>query len=597
MENGNAYIIYVWQNPKMEVWFMEYIAEKIGDNYQEWKNGDVVFIFSPTGSGKTTFILKKLLPYLAEKGQRILYLVNRTALKLQLEIECKDIFGDYAKCIDIELYQSMETIISNNYVYAVNKYQSYFCIVCDEAHYFMMDSNYNTNTILSYNFIKNELWNKLQIYISATMENIKKFIKREIIESVHYTSYWMNQGIFLQKPREMLNRNIWEYEADRNYDYVETHIITEKKDIKPLIFESKEKWLIFVDSREVGKAVKKDILAGRENEDEKMNNMVAFITSDYQNEEETTKEMSIVISKQKQSAKVLIATSVLDNGVSIKDIELRNIIIMADTQTEFVQMLGRKRYDGNRIKLYIFGYDRKHFVQRKNLNGRRLEIIRNYNKKFEKLFGYNKLPNIGDIAHFNNLEWNCMQRLHCQLLRDLMERKKTFENIQALFIAFNGCLVPNRLAFQNIENLNMFYNSILEKFDEYGEDAFLREQLLWLGKTEEDSQKIIDDAKKSLYEKCREKVLDALEKICNDSIEKNAWVHFKNNLRDDLLVLLKHVQEKNKDCKDVETHVNTTKKNNVCISKQYMKFLHDYCDIPFRLTCVASVYTVHRIEE
>ena len=72
---------------------------------------------------------------------------------------------------------------------------------------------------------------------------------------------------------------------------------------------------------------------------------------------------------------------------------------------------------------------------------------------------------------------------------------------------------------------------------------------------------------------------------------------FKNNLRDDLLVLLKHVQEKNKDCEDVETHVNTTKKNNVCISKQYMKFLHDYCDIPFRLTCVASVYTVHRIEE
>ena len=62
---------------------MEYIAEKIGDNYQEWKNGDVVFISSPTGSGKTTFILKKLLPYLAEKGQRILYLVNRKALKLR----------------------------------------------------------------------------------------------------------------------------------------------------------------------------------------------------------------------------------------------------------------------------------------------------------------------------------------------------------------------------------------------------------------------------------------------------------------------------------------------------------------------------------
>ena len=70
---------------------------------------------------------------------------------------------------------------------------------------------------------------------------------------------------------------------------------------------------------------------------------VVFITAGYMNEPESAKEVDKIIRSSKQVARVLIATSVLDNGINIKDIDLRNLVIIADTKTEFMQMIGRKR--------------------------------------------------------------------------------------------------------------------------------------------------------------------------------------------------------------------------------------------------------------
>ena len=67
---------------------MNFIADSIGKGYKEWKfgdeegvvKGDNIFISSPTGRGKTSFIIREFLPYLAEQGKSLLYLVNRTIL-------------------------------------------------------------------------------------------------------------------------------------------------------------------------------------------------------------------------------------------------------------------------------------------------------------------------------------------------------------------------------------------------------------------------------------------------------------------------------------------------------------------------------------
>lgn len=50
----------------------------------------------------------------------------------------------------------------------------------------------------------------------------------------------------------------------------------------------------------------------------------------------------------------MIATSVIDNGVSIEDKALKNVVIDSTEEVEFMQMLGRKRWkDGEIINLFV----------------------------------------------------------------------------------------------------------------------------------------------------------------------------------------------------------------------------------------------------
>ncbi|MBR0290382.1 MAG: hypothetical protein IJQ82_15530 [Selenomonadaceae bacterium] len=54
---------------------------------------------------------------------------------------------------------------------------------------------------------------------------------------------------------------------------------------------------------------------------------------------------------------MLIATSVLDNGVNLKDSTIKHVVIDMLDQTEFIQMLGRVRISGNAtVNLYVRQY-------------------------------------------------------------------------------------------------------------------------------------------------------------------------------------------------------------------------------------------------
>ena len=63
---------------------------------------------------------------------------------------------------------------------------------------------------------------------------------------------------------------------------------------------------------------------------------------------------------------VLITTSVLDNGVNIKDPDVKNIVLITDDEVEFKQMLGRKRFlaEDEVVEVFISCGVRKDFVMR-----------------------------------------------------------------------------------------------------------------------------------------------------------------------------------------------------------------------------------------
>ena len=59
------------------------VPEELRGVFQSWRITNGVMIAAPTGTGKSTFVLSILYPYVAEHGGRLLIVSNRTALNSQ----------------------------------------------------------------------------------------------------------------------------------------------------------------------------------------------------------------------------------------------------------------------------------------------------------------------------------------------------------------------------------------------------------------------------------------------------------------------------------------------------------------------------------
>lgn len=106
-----------------------------------------------------------------------------------------------------------------------------------------------------------------------------------------------------------------------------------------------------------------------------------FLTADNKELEEQTKTIRTIFEKSRFDSDVLIATAVLDVGVSIKDPDVNQIFIRSYNSEEFLQMLGRlrvptdARYKG--ITLFI------HKIRKQDVD-RRLGQERTYLQILEK---------------------------------------------------------------------------------------------------------------------------------------------------------------------------------------------------------------------
>lgn len=622
---------------------MKYIVDAIGTSYQNWKAGDTIYISAPTGSGKTTFVLETLLPYLSMRSpqRKILYLVNRTILKEQIENDISKLSYELRKLIRVELYQTLEKCfidsemwtyypdywkgymdaISNvalpehrdnmlesvkrnlgrntsNAFWQLKELAQYDYVVCDEAHYFLTDSNYNTNTYLSYKFVRDAYTPKVRIYMSATIDEIRKCVLEDNARYNNTRTGYFNFStlkgrVHIQDKKFLLRDIDITSDFQNNYEYLDIHIINERSELAKIVTEDKNKWLIFVDNKNYGKSLKKDILAYVKDSDMREEAYVSFITSDYDMEEDALEEVGDIVKTSKVTSKILIATAVLDNGINIKDLELRNVVIMADTETEFIQMLGRKRQDGQKVQLYIYKYDRSHFQRRLRINKRRLKLAEESLRLVEKRIG--AMSNMcGDIEQINREENSAIWNNHKYLMSNLMNHYISFDDINSLFLNYAGVWHLNLLSFQNVENLNQYYAKMLDEFEEYGEDAFAMKVLKWLNVTDEEIKSIIISEKMSLYEKSRTAVIDALNDIAGGSYTEKEIQEFQRKIQKDLLVLVDSVGPTHPEYK--KYHDAAYKKGRK-ISSAFMRFLNKNCDIPFEIIVSNSMNTVNRIAE
>nr|WP_302597964.1 DEAD/DEAH box helicase family protein [uncultured Cellulosilyticum sp.] len=281
---------------------------------EQWKQGDKILIRAGTGRGKTYFVKNVLSTYADCNNKKILFLSNRKSLQEQTRSEV--LHSNNQWVIECSTYQKFEQDILKDSVDLTQfKY-----IVCDEAHYFFMDSTFNHMTNLSANYIKDCTDDKVVILMTATPRRIKSYF---------------NIG------EERL------YELDSEYEYIAEIYKYSKFEtiIKRLNTLPKDEKAIFFTT------AKKAYTASMQLYD------ACFICSNANARKRLSnrEELHNIQANSRFNSRVLCTTNVLDNGVNIIDSQVKHIVVdMMDVDT-VIQCIGRKRIQipDDRVTLYV----------------------------------------------------------------------------------------------------------------------------------------------------------------------------------------------------------------------------------------------------
>ena len=397
-----------------------FVSDLIGDDWlYKWIPNTPVFISAQTGKGKNYFIQNVMVPKILEYNRRhrpinnILILSNRIALNQQNKLKLAQIIDKYSinsisyvnKLNELTINQinefydfgavkisSYHQLLKNNLLN-----EDYAFVIIDECHFFIQDSVFNADTDTILKNIISKQKNSIHVYMSATLDEIfpiilSKYIKKKSSVCPYYIRppyapiYTLNPIDCIPKNTlpfyyKINSKNIRFkytdeytdtayfydemgcqivpyyypyaviYDIEPNYDYIKTHVLSYNKDslIEKISSNHNKdsKWLIFVKSKKDGEYLQEKL--------SQKNISVEFISSESKNSTNTAYQQ--IIKKCKFDTDVLISTAVIDNGVNLFDISIKNIVISIFDYTSFIQMLGRIRpLDNQKINLYLLDF-------------------------------------------------------------------------------------------------------------------------------------------------------------------------------------------------------------------------------------------------
>lgn len=302
------------------------VTSLIGNDYRKWNNEKNILLDCAMGRGKTHFIVNVLGAYAKLLNKQILYLCNRSKLS-------EEVYASLSKHshITVKTYQSMQKAIETNDAILFANY-----IVCDEIHYIFTDS-WNDKTDICYDWLmKNK--HATKIFMSATGHNIFPCIKR-----------W---GEYI------------EYTLEPNYSYIKKIVFYEDDVYINRVIDDladDEKLIYF--SRKIDNAYNLHL----EYEDS------SFVCSSG-NAQYKNKVTPDALVDGELTSKLTFATSVWDNGINIRDNQLKHIICDFEDLITLVQAIGRKRVgsivngefvlsDVDNVTLHIKKWSKKQLTQ------------------------------------------------------------------------------------------------------------------------------------------------------------------------------------------------------------------------------------------
>lgn len=341
-----------------------YLSDLILDKYKTWNKEFIVFD-GGTGSGKSYFCIHVLGKYAKKNGKKILYLCNRRKLRKQVYNEIKRL--ELQNIIYVISYQLLQKNIQKGH-----RYPFYDYIIADECHYFTTDAKFNEYTDVSYNYLMDQK-ESVVIWISATA---KVFFK------------------WLVDRNKVKKRNI--FRIDKDYTYVKNLYFYQKEEIFAVIDdilenESDSKIVVFCNSagrmhemnRKYGDTA--DYYCSSSSSNKKLKAMCGI--------DEKTKKVKDCISVYPDGRitfekRILFTTTVLDNGVDLKDEKIKHIFSEIFDADSMIQSLGRKRSlnDNDTCTFYIREFQPKAIQGFININNAQLEPVKLYKKDYNKFY-------------------------------------------------------------------------------------------------------------------------------------------------------------------------------------------------------------------
>ena len=285
------------------------------------------------------------------------------------------------------------------------------------------------------------------------------------------------------------------YNIGANYsDYQVFYYRSDAELIEEIEHTPDEKWLIFTMDREYGKD-----FAGRLNKKLGAKQAV-FLDSHRTNKAKSRKALESeklaiqtfneIKNESRFSCRVLITTTVLDNGVNLHDKQLKNIVLPTHNKTEFIQMIGRKRRaEGDEVKLYIEDTPYRKIVQEQFTMRKRIRYIEKFQLLHDTQSGmlYDADTNSYTTGYQINQPYKIKQQLlspvDAQLRKLLIHARDDQFNPDKRLpdLRLNPLAVCNLLYdIVNSAKIEELRKSFVQGEPQY-EHSTLFEQLRWLG--------------------------------------------------------------------------------------------------------------------
>lgn len=372
-------------NGKQKIW----VSDLIGDDFKRWNN-EFVILDCGTACGKTYFCINRLGKYAANKKKKLLYLCNRSKLRSQTYWQVRNL--NLQATIYVTSYQALQKKIQQG-----DTIPHYDYIIADECHYFTTDAGFNDYTDVAYNYVMKQK-ESVVVFVSATA---KKFFK------------------YLQDTNKVKKKN--SYRLDKDYSYVTKLFYYQGDELHGIIDdilgnEADSKIIVFCNSGdriiEMSKIYgdKAAYYCSQNAKDKRLKNLCGW----KENEQGKVIEEPACIKVYADDLitfdkRILFTTSVLDNGVDLKDRRIKHVfteIIDVDTM---IQSLGRKRSldkDDN-CYFYIRLYQKKGLQGFINSIAYQLEPVdlykNNYSEFYQQYGNGKKRTRISSNKIFYNL--------------------------------------------------------------------------------------------------------------------------------------------------------------------------------------------------